>query len=106
MNRPTAARSLLPDDDTPLADPPAAPNRQASPVSAVVADVLTLGAELGPDTNRSSAALTEERFWFRRRADGADLMLPGEQWHHEVRPRRLWIAEDDPDRLVVDVRSS
>jgi Dolichyl-phosphate-mannose-protein mannosyltransferase len=103
---PGSTAVLLPDDATALTDPPAAASRAASPVSAVVAGELTVGAELGADTDRGAAALTEERFWFRRRPDGADLMLPGEQWHHDVRPRRLWTAQDDPDRLAVDVRSS
>ena len=106
VGQPPDSAVQLPDDATALTDPPVATKALGSPVSAVVPGVLTVGAELGGDTTRANAALTEERFWYRPRVDGADLMLPGEQWHHDVVPRRVWFAQDDPDRLTVDVRAS
>lgn len=106
VGQPPGSAVLLPDDSVAMTDPPSSAKGPASPVAAVVSGVLTVGAELGADTNRASASLIEDRFWYRPRADGADLMLPGEQWHYDVTPRRAWFAQDDPDRLTVDVRSS
>jgi 4-amino-4-deoxy-L-arabinose transferase-like glycosyltransferase len=66
--------------------------------------VLTVGVDLGPAPDGDPTLRTEQRFWFRSRTDGCDLVLPGEQWHFEHQPKPLWLAQDDPAHLVIDVR--